>query len=134
MSISPIEPGEQLALYVTQEQDPFNDGQLTGNPFVPRHALKDDKRLETSIIRYGNRSSDEMKNCGSHWAKYVKQSFLGIAQVSIEAVRMIPSLNVEHTPRKWESLHSDIINWDLKEPQYRLQAEKLARKANFISV
>jgi len=134
VTVIPVSNDELVALYITEEADAFNEGQLKGDVFVPSPNRQRSNRLETSVIRYGHRTLSDMHACGKLWADHFRKSFSGLAQMVVHDIRTVPNLNVDHSPRTWEALHSDIVDWALDDAQYRRQAEKIARKAVFCSV
>lgn len=131
--ITLIDEGECLALYVVDEADALNEGQLKGDFFVPTPNKFRENRLEKFVIRHGNRNLEQMKKCGKDWADSLSKSFLGLANISAKDVRSVASLNVVHTPRRKETLHSDIVDWDSNIIFQRVQSEEIARKAKFIN-
>ena len=134
LPMTTINDNEQLAMYVEDEKIVINEGQIKGDFFVPtiNPNPPNKGRLEKSVIRYGIRDLNQMINCGRQWAKYWRKSFTGIINLIVSDVRLIKELDVIHTPRSWENLHSDIIGWDSNIVFQRVQAEDLARKAKYL--
>ena len=129
--VTEVTDSELIAHYITEEEAiVFNEGQLKGDIFIPSPNKQRQNRLETSVIRFGDRNLMQMRVAGKQWATNVGKSFIGLARWVAKDIRKIKSLNIEHTPRKWEGLHSDIVDWDTV--RYRVQAKLLAREASFI--
>ncbi|MBU4305622.1 MAG: hypothetical protein KJ893_08420 [Candidatus Omnitrophica bacterium] len=131
---STVQDNELLACYIIGEEDiVLNEGQVKGDVFVPTPNPQREKRLEKSVIRFGDRLLAQMHIAGKTWANSIKKPkpYIGLAKLLAIDVRKVFDLDIEHTPRKWENLHSDIVKWRLDEPYYRIQAELIARKSSF---
>lgn len=133
IAITRVENHEPLARYVTEEELSLiiNENQIKGDAFVPTPNLRRGNRLEKSVIRYGERTVDQMHEAGKTWASYFKKKYNGLLKVHAVAVREVNDLNIDHTPKGWESLHSDIIKWFPEAPRFRIQAELIAQKSTF---
>jgi len=134
--ISSIKDHELLACYITEKDNlAINEGQVKGDIFVPTPNLQRSGKLETSVIRFGSRTLSQMQIAGKKWANDLKKLYIGLVQVSASSVREVEFLDIEHTPRKkWEPLHSDIVDWFPEAPRHRIQAELVARKSAFLKI
>lgn len=129
-----VDDRELLAFYVTDKQKEvqFSNNQVKGDFFLPRPNYHRNNFLETSCVRYGNRSTNDMQNAGQSWARRYKKNFVGHVSLQAMIIRNVKPLDVNHTYRNWEKLHSDVINWNEDEVYQRVQAEEIAQQKRYI--
>lgn len=125
-------PDEKVSRCVMLEEwddDEFQKAE--GCMFMP-DPVKD--RFETSVIMHAGQTNEELDAVGQyiHDHRPTHPEFIGRAICSLKDIESIDALKVEHRPGKCSRFHANIIGWGNDEAQRLLQAEKIARVAEFV--